>query len=156
MAPELLDGKQQYSKPADMFSFGITLYQTMTEHDPYEGDEFRNPWQIAKYVTKGHRPPIPTTVPPEMKCIIEEAWAQQPEDRPVFSAVVTRLTELFKRLFFEDAEMKGGAAAVESARTLVDALFAKTTPSTPMIDLSAASTASNSPAISAASSAVLH
>ncbi|ELP83547.1 protein serine/threonine kinase, putative, partial [Entamoeba invadens IP1] len=54
MAPEILEQKK-YKTPADIYSFGVTLYQCLIWNEMYTKDQFPNPWNIAEFVIAGNR-----------------------------------------------------------------------------------------------------
>ena len=54
MAPEILN-KEHYKKPADIYSFSITIYEVMKWGIAYSKSEFKHEWDIASFVQKGKR-----------------------------------------------------------------------------------------------------
>jgi len=92
MAPEILDSKP-YSKPADVYSFGISMYELWTEKTPYSSAGFTKPWDIAHFVVKGDRLPIPSDMPALYAQIMCECWQQDPSKRPTFAQVVKELQD---------------------------------------------------------------
>jgi len=97
MAPEVLDGNE-YSASADVFSFGMLLYELFTATEPYLTPQFTAPWHIAQFVTAGKRLEIPPGVPKHIVELIEICWAQDPSKRPTFTACVDALTKMCSRL----------------------------------------------------------
>ncbi|ELP87709.1 protein serine/threonine kinase, putative [Entamoeba invadens IP1] len=49
MAPEVLK-KEKYTKSADIFSFGVTMYEVFGWTNAYPLDAFKFPWKIAEFV----------------------------------------------------------------------------------------------------------
>ena len=88
MSPEVIDGND-YSLSADVFSFGMILYEMATLRKPYPNME---PVDIVKAISFGTRPPIPGTVPAGMKTLIERCWDGNPSQRPLFSEILSDLT----------------------------------------------------------------
>ena len=92
MAPEILDTKP-YSKSADVYSFGITMYELWTEKTPYSNSGFTKPWDIAQFVVSGKRLPVPRDMPASYAAIMQACWAHEPTQRPTFAQVVAMLQE---------------------------------------------------------------
>lgn len=97
MAPEVISGKP-YNGKADVYSFGILMFEVVTEEIPYplleEGKmslfEFNN-----KVVGHNYRPQFNDHINPNIKELIEKCWSNDPDERPSFE-------ELFKKLAFEE------------------------------------------------------
>jgi len=87
-APEVLR-HQRYSVKADVYSFGICLWEMATREDPYQNIP---PFQVILQVaTKGLRPEIPPDCPQEWAQLIRDCWADDPDQRPTFAEVQQRL-----------------------------------------------------------------
>lgn len=80
MAPEVV-AHQQYDCKCDIFSFGITLWELVTNGAvPYAG---YTPLQAAVgVVQKGLRPEIPDGCPETLAFAMRACWQQSPVDRP--------------------------------------------------------------------------
>mmetsp|Transcript_37282 Transcript_37282/g.42584 ORF Transcript_37282/g.42584 Transcript_37282/m.42584 type:complete len:730 (+) Transcript_37282:202-2391(+) len=88
MAPEIL-GNQAYAEPADVFSFGIILWELLTAECPYDG---MTAIQCALAVlNRDQRPQIPSWCPPALKSLILSCVERNPSDRPIFSQVCLAL-----------------------------------------------------------------
>ncbi|KAK8837102.1 hypothetical protein M9Y10_037155 [Tritrichomonas musculus] len=87
MAPEFHNYPELYSNtfPIDVYSFGITMYELITELPPWQ--QCRNPFQIIRAVTSGERPEMPQSVPSNWKELITVCWAQEPDCRPTFEDI---------------------------------------------------------------------
>ena len=87
MAPEFIIEPERYSNsfPIDVYSFGITLYELITETLLFS--HFRNTFKLFVAVTSGQRPGIPSSVPSNWKELITACWAQEPGDRPTFAEI---------------------------------------------------------------------
>jgi GAF domain-containing protein len=92
MAPEIIMGKT-YTEKADVYAFGIILWEILTRLEPYETKE---PMQIVlEVVNDGLRPTIPDSFTPSpLVPLMKECWNQDPSERPMFKAVVDRLEKL--------------------------------------------------------------
>ena len=51
MAPEVLNHRK-YNKPADVYSFSVTMYECFKWGDAYPKDIFKYPWDIANCIEK--------------------------------------------------------------------------------------------------------
>lgn len=88
MAPEVL-ANQRYAEPADVYSFGIIVWEMLTGECPYEG---MSAIQCALAVLNGdHRPEIPSWCPPALSALIRACWEQNPERRPSFAQIIMAL-----------------------------------------------------------------
>lgn len=94
MAPEIIMGKK-YTEKADVYAFGIILWEILTRAEPYEDKE---PMQIVvEVVNQGLRPTIPAAylgnpfVP-----LMQDCWQADPDKRPSFPVIVERLATFEK------------------------------------------------------------
>eukprot|EP01106_Pelomyxa_sp_JSP_P019121 TRINITY_DN9376_c0_g1_i1.p1 TRINITY_DN9376_c0_g1~~TRINITY_DN9376_c0_g1_i1.p1 ORF type:complete len:190 (-),score=47.14 TRINITY_DN9376_c0_g1_i1:38-568(-) len=96
MAPEVLSS-EKYSPAADVYSFGVIVFQVFAGSEIFEGDEFKTSWKICEYIVNGKRPAIPARVPTEIQNLISSCWAGDPHARPNFSEIVPVLTQYLKK-----------------------------------------------------------
>lgn len=91
MAPEVALN-QFYGLPADVYSFGITLWEIVTLIKPY-GDMNRS--EHTHRVAHGrHRPCIDATCgSASIQKLMRNSWDRAPEHRPDFAKVVTILQQ---------------------------------------------------------------
>jgi len=115
MSPELIKGGT-YNEKVDVFSFGVMMYEMFTGRllacrgEFMTGDEAT----VTAYVrarAEGARERIPTRWPPELRQLVAECWAQEPEDRPDFGQVVSRLRALQKANTLAGMPARAGDAA---------------------------------------------
>jgi serine/threonine protein kinase len=91
MAPEVIR-HENYSSPADVYSFAIVLWQLLTREHPFAD---KSTFEAAATVAmeKG-RPPFPDGTPPSIQELIESCWAHNPEDRPQFDDIIASLNNI--------------------------------------------------------------
>lgn len=85
MAPEVL-AAEKYTEKADVFSYGVVVWETVTRQCPYEG---LTQIQAALGVLNNNlRPTVPENCPPLFKKLMTLCWVSSPEERPSFEAVL--------------------------------------------------------------------
>eukprot|EP01125_Pyxidicula_operculata_P022466 TRINITY_DN91_c2_g1_i2.p1 TRINITY_DN91_c2_g1~~TRINITY_DN91_c2_g1_i2.p1 ORF type:complete len:849 (-),score=203.77 TRINITY_DN91_c2_g1_i2:474-3020(-) len=90
-APEVIRN-QRYTFKADVFSFGICLWEMLSREDPYGN---MAPYQVVIGVgTQSLRPVIPSSCPKGVTEIIEQCWNESPDSRPEFDELYDLLVEL--------------------------------------------------------------
>lgn len=106
LAPEALRDNV-YSFKADVYSFGIILWELLTWQQPWEecGPCSCHTITIYNWVLEGHRPMIPPQdklpagpcpVYDDLVQLMRQCWDQEPSDRPTFSTIVQRLDEMLR------------------------------------------------------------
>jgi len=91
---------------ADIFSFGVTLWELIHRQMPWAGNGIRKtPKEIETAVISGNRPPItfelnpPTTEIPQISIAlqwIKECWDQDPSQRPTAEGIAKQLPLLLQ------------------------------------------------------------
>lgn len=133
MAPEVIE-HQPYGAEADVFSFGVVLWELLTGRIPYAD---MTPLQAAVgVVQKGLRPPLPLNCPPPLAEVMRACWVRDPRARPTFEQLKGRMEEMVAA--YGGGSRAGGSDAGDGALDL-----AARTPS--------ASSAGDTPRASAAS-----
>jgi serine/threonine-protein kinase TNNI3K len=86
MAPEVIKS-QHYDERADVYSYGILLYELVTGIEPYQPHHLTG-IQIATAVAdREFRPKIPDSAHAGLVAIIEMCWQQDASTRPSFERV---------------------------------------------------------------------
>ncbi|KAL3505445.1 hypothetical protein ACH5RR_035286 [Cinchona calisaya] len=117
MAPEVIEHKP-YNNKADVFSFGIVLWELLTGKLPYE---HLTPLQAAVgVVQKGLRPVIPRHTHSLVVELLERCWQQDPSLRPEFSDIIDILQNISTRVVQEERATK--RRSLGEPRQLMDAL----------------------------------
>ena len=108
LPPEIIiDNGNEYDITADIYSFGIILWELVSFKYPY--DEYENDARFQRHIVDGNgndikmlnitevkkaiieerlRPTIPPNCPPIIRNLIEECWQHMPKKRPNFSNIV--------------------------------------------------------------------
>ncbi|KAG0593244.1 hypothetical protein KC19_1G315100 [Ceratodon purpureus] len=91
MSPEMLEHKS-YDHKADVYSFGITMWEVLTGDIPYAG---LTPLQAAiGVVQRGLRPETTPHVPDVLANLMQRCWHKDPWERPEFSEVLNILENM--------------------------------------------------------------
>jgi serine/threonine protein kinase len=91
MAPEVLRG-YQYTKAADIYSFGIVMNEFLSEEIPF--NDIPHDYILAVQICKGLRPKISEGMPKILADLIMKCWDANVENRPTARV----LYQIFKKL----------------------------------------------------------
>ena len=104
MAPEMFgisdldapDHKMTYTNKIDVYSFGITLAGTINGKQPYVDQFFSSQFDFARRVLGGLRPNVVNAggMPSDLITLMEQCWDADPDNRPSFEVIVTKLREI--------------------------------------------------------------
>ncbi len=116
--------REPYSQPADVYSFGIVMWEVMTGQFPFgelwSKTQFTT--EIVAEIVKGARPTLPSDssgIPPGFIDLVKSAWAQSEEDRPSFNQLCQGLAIISRS--YADASGSGGGASSASAAPIPSA-----------------------------------
>ncbi len=91
MAPEIL-ANEKYAEPADVFSYGIILWELLERECPYDG---MSSIQCALAVlNKDIRPVIPDWCPQSFANLIKSCTLKDPTKRPTFADILSTLDSM--------------------------------------------------------------
>ena len=96
MAPEVITN-ENYTEKADVYSFGIILWEFWSKEPPYKGIKAKEVGIKVKN-NKNFRPTIPDEVPQEIAELIKCCWDADPEKRPSFIDIINYIDEYLKSL----------------------------------------------------------
>ncbi|RHZ69219.1 hypothetical protein Glove_286g6 [Diversispora epigaea] len=89
IAPEVLSGDEEYTKAADVYSFGIIAYEIITGIPPYP--DIPHDEDLAIKICNGLRPKIPFHLPKLITRIIMRCWDARVTYRPTFEELEDEL-----------------------------------------------------------------
>lgn len=92
-APEVIR-QEPYTHKADVFSYGIILWELLTGREPYEGMQGM---EVAYAVADdGLRPTIPSICPEGYPELLSNCWSDNPDVRPEFGEILDSLHKMRK------------------------------------------------------------
>ena len=108
LAPEIMK-KEQYTEKADVFSFGIIMWELVGREKPFDEYEIARSsftYQLEDEIIGGLRPTIPKDkiCPPAYVQLMESCWNSDPKARPQFEEICKQINRLRESLPTEMAE----------------------------------------------------
>lgn len=91
MAPEVFYGLP-YGKPADVFSFGIILWEVLSLTLPFKNESMES-HETKVYGRTQYRPKIKIHWPSKLQQLIRECWSADPKSRPSFDQIELSLKQ---------------------------------------------------------------
>lgn len=82
--------KKATSNASDVYSFGVLVWEILSRQVPWAGQALPRDIYV-RVVVHGDRPTIPADTPADMVAMLRDCWAQAPEERPTFQALMNRV-----------------------------------------------------------------
>lgn len=101
MAPEMFDGTKHITNKADVYSFGIILWEMLTETIPFKNKDPINIMTLV--VVNKERPRFPSYAPHNLKSLIERCWDENPDNRPSFVEIFNMF--LHKEVYYSQTNL---------------------------------------------------
>ncbi|CAB4473256.1 unnamed protein product [Rhizophagus irregularis] len=115
MAPEVLR-RNSYSKAADVYSFGIILWELTSCRMPFS--DVRQDIHLVYEIIEGRRPKIVEGTPPAFAKLIQDCWNPDPNLRPTMEEVRNRIWKFSNSMIKGNRKDVFGFKAAEEKRCL--------------------------------------
>ncbi|RHZ83732.1 hypothetical protein Glove_88g128 [Diversispora epigaea] len=127
IAPEVLSGDEEYTKAADVYSFGIIAYEMVTGFPPYP--DIPHDKDLAMKICNGLRPQIPFHTPKIITRMIMRCWDARVTHRPNFVELWKGLCKYWKdyRDYLDKGKNKDSEIVIQIKKA-EEISAAKTTP----------------------------
>ena len=95
MAPEILAGESHYGPSADVYSFGIVMWEIASREEPWKNikDNGRFMGELLETIISGQRPSVQASWPASYVDVMTRCWCTQPDARPTFAQSAVALAE---------------------------------------------------------------
>eukprot|EP00527_Entomoneis_sp_CCMP2396_P001799 CAMPEP_0198152218 /NCGR_PEP_ID=MMETSP1443-20131203/58907_1 /TAXON_ID=186043 /ORGANISM="Entomoneis sp., Strain CCMP2396" /LENGTH=369 /DNA_ID=CAMNT_0043818169 /DNA_START=27 /DNA_END=1136 /DNA_ORIENTATION=- len=104
MAPEVA-AKKEYDCSADVYSFGMLLWELCTLNKPFLKTESKAELNVWVQQAKSHLS-VRKIASPRIKAILNQCWRTTPAQRPKFSMILTSLRKEVRRYNYHQSPMK--------------------------------------------------
>ena len=141
MAPELHRRPAAPSPAADVYAFGMVMYELYTGCQPWAAElqaSRMQPVVVAGWVLEGRRPSIPGHVPQPLADIIRRCWDAEPSRRPALSVVINALSHGVAHPNAKDAAAAVGGSDSPHDVAMTSSLSAEVSRSSALSSLSIA------------------
>ncbi|CFW92770.1 putative Non-specific protein-tyrosine kinase [endosymbiont DhMRE of Dentiscutata heterogama] len=104
VAPEVLMEKQ-YTKAADIYSFGMVGYELFTGKPPYDSNLLtRSMTRLSLEICRGLRPQFKIKIPQLLEDLIKHCWDANPAKRPIASELERTLSDWYNEMEDKSSE----------------------------------------------------
>jgi hypothetical protein len=100
MAPEVMQFKP-FSEKADVYSFGIVLWEFVTRKEPFSHHTNYSKFRRA-VCEQGERPEIPEDTEASLKYLISRCWKADANERPSFKQIIAQLDHILVDVAVQD------------------------------------------------------
>ncbi|RHZ85430.1 hypothetical protein Glove_66g84 [Diversispora epigaea] len=113
IAPEVLSGGEEYTKAADVYSYGIIAYELVTGFPPYPDVPHDN--DLAMKICNGLRPKITFHTQKFITRIIMRCWDARVTHRPTFKELYRELNKYYYnyRDYLKEGKNKGSEIVIQ-------------------------------------------
>ena len=101
MAPELLRN-ERFCEKIDVYSFGLIMWEIFTRQRLFPNLGLNDGAKLREMILGGERPPLPETLPTQLRELIARCWEESALRRPSFDEISYTLTEIFLAEMIED------------------------------------------------------
>jgi serine/threonine protein kinase len=77
---------EKYCEKADVYSFGIVMWQVLTRKQPFAGRNFMG---VSLDVLEGRRPQVPVECAHDFKKVMKKCWHDSADKRPTMETVLS-------------------------------------------------------------------
>ena len=115
MSPECLQNSTDYSYSTDVYSYGVTMYETFIERGMFDDDRFNQPWLIPQFVVEGGRLEKAKDMPDNYYELVTKCWSQDPVDRPTMDDVLSTIESWGEDIRYAFRQPNGEGQRVDSS-----------------------------------------